>query len=90
MRRRLQFILILSLVSTLGNALPCWAGQTAKRLPGQSETLLPDGRFLLIGGEGPHGPLSTVAILSAQSGAITAAAERPPPSAGLAYGYNAA
>src|SRR5215218_10478469 len=30
--------------------------------PGQSATLLPDGRTLLIGGEGANGPLATVSI----------------------------
>jgi RHS repeat-associated protein len=71
MRRRFQFMLILSLNFTLDLALPCHAGQTSKQLPGQSATLLSDGRLLLIGGEGTKGPLPNAAILNTQSGAIT-------------------
>jgi RHS repeat-associated protein len=37
-------------------------------IPGQSQTLLPDGKVLLVGGEGPEGPLTTVDIKDAQSG----------------------
>ncbi len=72
MRRRFQFMLILSLIFALDCALPCHAGQTPKQLPGQSATLLPDGRLLLIGGEGTKGPLSTAGILDTHSGVITA------------------
>src|SRR5262245_8465398 len=41
------------------------------KLPGQSSTLLPDGRLLLLGGEGQKGPVSTAAILDPTSSAIT-------------------
>lgn len=71
MNTRSQIIVILSLVLSLDMALPCAAGQPPKVLPGQSATLLADGRWLLIGGKGPNGPLSTAAILNTQSGAIT-------------------
>ena len=74
MRRRFQFVLILSLIFALDCGLPCHAGQIPKQLPGQSATLLPDGRLLLIGGEGTKGPLSTAAILDTHSGVITALA----------------
>src|SRR5437762_13221262 len=31
-------------------------------LPGQSQTLMPDGRILLLGGEGANGPANTLAL----------------------------
>jgi RHS repeat-associated protein len=40
-------------------------------LPGQSSTPLPDGRFLLVGGDEKQGPVSTAAILDPVSSAIT-------------------
>jgi RHS repeat-associated protein len=70
MRRRLRSIPILSLLVALCLVSPCRAGQLPSKLPGQSATLLPDGRLLLIGGAGPQGPLSTVAILNTQSSAV--------------------
>jgi len=71
MRKPSRFIPILSLLAALGVILPCGATQILSGLPGQSITLLPDGRFLLIGGDGPHGPLATAAIVNSPSGAIT-------------------
>jgi RHS repeat-associated protein len=47
------------------NARP-FAGST-----GQTATLLPDGRTLLVGGDGPHGVVSTVAIKDPQTGSTT-------------------
>jgi RHS repeat-associated protein len=47
------------------NARPV-AGST-----GQTATLLPDGRTLLVGGEGPHGVVSTIAIKDPQTGSTT-------------------
>jgi hypothetical protein len=38
---------------------------------GQSSTLLPDGRLLVIGGQGPSGPLATAGIKDAQTASIT-------------------
>jgi RHS repeat-associated protein len=43
----------------------------SQAVPGQSSTLLPDGRVLLLGGEGPSGPLATAAVQDPQSGATT-------------------
>ncbi len=43
----------------------------AGTLPGQSKTLMPDGRILLLGGEGPNGPSNMVALQDAVSGSIT-------------------
>jgi RHS repeat-associated protein len=39
--------------------------------PGQSMTLLPDGRWLLIGGEGPDGPQARASIWDARSERMT-------------------
>jgi len=39
--------------------------------PGQTATLLPDGRYLMVGGEGPDSPLATAAIWDPHSGATT-------------------
>ncbi len=38
---------------------------------GQSATLLPDGHWLLIGGEGPDGPLGTAAVKDPRTGTVT-------------------
>ena len=40
-------------------------------LMGQSVTLLPDGRELLLGGEGPNGPVASAEIENLQTGALT-------------------
>src|SRR5262245_25273975 len=40
--------------------------------PGQSATLMPDGRWLLIGGEGAQGPVDTMTIWTPSTGAIVA------------------
>jgi len=45
--------------------------QALKGLLGQGMTLLPDGNVLLTGGEDSEGPVSTIAVRNAQSGAIT-------------------
>jgi RHS repeat-associated protein len=41
------------------------------QLAGQTETLLPDGRLLVIGGQGTDGPTTTIAIHDSRSGEIT-------------------
>src|SRR5262245_26607369 len=40
--------------------------------PGQSATLLPDGRWLLIGGEGAQGPVDTMTTWTPSTGAMVA------------------
>src|SRR5438067_1096660 len=49
------------------------SAQRAPRLgiPGQSATLLPNGKWLLIGGESPNGPVTTIAVRDPQTGAIS-------------------
>src|SRR4029077_16466210 len=46
-------------------------GAKVKPLPGQTATLLPDGRTLLVGGEGLNGPLSAAAVRDSQTGVVT-------------------
>jgi len=36
--------------------------QAPEAAPGQTVTLLPDGRWLLVGGEGENGPLASVVV----------------------------
>lgn len=43
--------------------------QISGLLPGQTQTLLPDGRTLLIGGEGADGPRAAVAVSDGRTGA---------------------
>jgi RHS repeat-associated protein len=45
--------------------------QTSESVPGQSSTLLPDGEILLLGGEGPQGPVSTAILKNPATGAST-------------------
>jgi len=42
--------------------------RTAARLPGQSVTLLPDGNWLLLGGEGKNGPVATASVNNSKTG----------------------
>lgn len=47
------------------------ASQASASVPGESATVLPDGRWLLLGGEGAEGPLATASLRDPQSGAVT-------------------
>ena len=55
-------------------------GVTVLRPPalmaGQAATLLPDGRWLLTGGEGEHGPIATALIKDPRTGETTRISER--------------
>ena len=51
-------------------------------IPGQTVTLLPDGRWLLIGGQGSQGPLATVTIQDPGIGSTTALPPLRQPRAG--------
>ena len=42
--------------------------QDAPQLPGQTITILPGGRLLVVGGEGPTGPEKSVAVRDSQTG----------------------
>src|SRR5262245_54978662 len=44
---------------------------TSSKLVGQTETVLPSGRSLLIGGQGPDGPQRTASISNGRTGEIT-------------------
>src|SRR5271163_3690493 len=62
---------------------PCWSApqvivptsgdpnRPSTRLPGQSVTLLPNGRWLLSGGQGKNGSISTVAVWNPLTNATT-------------------
>src|SRR5713226_7194534 len=51
-----------------GHRLQGSSAQGSNALPGQSETLLPDGKVLMAGGEGPEGPLANAFVRDPQSG----------------------
>jgi hypothetical protein len=66
--RRLALLLIVTLYVVL---LPAAAqSQVPPRplLPGQSATLMPDGRWLLLGGQGPNGPVAGGAFFDPKTG----------------------
>jgi RHS repeat-associated protein len=42
-----------------------------EEIAGQTSTLMPDGRILLIGGESPQGPSGTISLSDPQTGAVT-------------------
>jgi len=47
------------------------AQSNAGVLPGQSQTLMPDDRVLLLGGEGANGPANTVSLQDPANGSVT-------------------
>jgi len=79
---RVKTIAVLGLMLFYGPGLAASPSRAAKKVhhhqgpstqgsatvAGQSQTLLPDGKVLLVGGEGPEGPLATVIIKDARSG----------------------
>ena len=42
-----------------------------EEIPGQTSTLMPDGKLLLIGGEGTQGPSGAISLSDPQTGAVT-------------------
>jgi RHS repeat-associated protein len=48
---------------------PRWAA--IAKIPGQTVTLMPDGRWLLMGGEGPDGPVRSISALDPRTEKIT-------------------
>jgi len=50
--------------------------QSSVRPAGQTTTLLPDGRLLMIGGEGSNGPITSMIISDPQTGATTSLQSR--------------
>jgi RHS repeat-associated protein len=74
-RRRLPNLLLAALVGLL--FLPATSGPQGARssptaLPGQSVTLLPGGRVLVLGGEGPRGATRTASVHDPRTGTTTA------------------
>ena len=75
MKKRINLSLIFSL--SLCFALLFSSGSVLQDIPqseiriGQSATLLPDARWLLVGGEGIDGPLATASIWDPQTGVTT-------------------
>ena len=65
-------ILILGVALLLPGARAHSPGAPPEVIPGQTVTLLPDGRWLLIGGQGAQGPLATVTIHDPVTGSTTA------------------
>ncbi len=63
---------ILALAVWPGPSGPQNAAVAASALPGQSTTLLPDGRVLVLGGQGAQGPTGAVALFDPRTGATTA------------------
>jgi hypothetical protein len=79
MRQRLasSYVLLLLTALTLlpGASRTLSAQPAAPAVPGQSRTQLPDGRWLLLGGQGSRGPLSTAAIFDPQTNTTVAIAQ---------------
>lgn len=75
MKRRMRCtvhkaILLVSFLSLVSAGISL--GQTAREeAAGQSTTLLPDGRLLMTGGEGPLGPLAAASIADPRTGEVT-------------------
>jgi len=80
--KALAGILILGVVLLLPGARAHPPGAPPAVLPGQTVTLLPDGRWLLIGGQGSQGPLATVTIQDPGTGSTTALPPLRQPRAG--------
>jgi RHS repeat-associated protein len=62
----------LTLMLLLVSFEPHGAGRAESPVPGQSTTLLPDGRVLVLGGEGAQGPTGAVGLLDPRTGVTTA------------------
>src|SRR5215470_4912221 len=70
LRRAISHGLLLSM-TLLPNASGGFGAEPALPVvPGQSRTLLSDGRWLLVGGQGGQGPLATAAILDSQTSSL--------------------
>src|SRR5215471_15325378 len=71
LRRAISHGLLLSM-TLLPNASGRFGAEPALPVvPGQSRTLLSDGRWLLVGGEGGQGPLATAAVFDPQTSSLT-------------------
>jgi hypothetical protein len=57
--------------SSLRSRKSLQGAQSTRTLAGQAVTLLPTGQWLLAGGEGPNGPVSSISIRDPRSGSVT-------------------
>src|SRR5881396_3266792 len=70
--RAIAISLSLAILSLSSSGVPQSDLNTPQLAPGQSATLLPDGRWLMLGGQSSNGrPLSTAQIWDARSGVTT-------------------
>ena len=76
--RRAPWYVLLCLVTLAllpSASRPLSADPALPAVPGQSRTLLPNGRWLLVGGQGAQGPLATAAIFDPQTNSLTSVAQ---------------
>jgi RHS repeat-associated protein len=69
--KTLASLLILGVALLLPGARAQSPGAPSAVIPGQSVTLLPDGRWLLVGGQGAQGPLGTASIFDPETTTTT-------------------
>jgi len=62
----------LGLLLSPASSGPQGAGPGIRAVPGQTSTVLPDGRWLLLGGQGPQGSTRTAEIYDPRTGITTA------------------
>src|SRR5262249_31218146 len=67
----LRLVLLLVFVLAPASAGPQGDAPSSGFAAGQSATLLPDGRWLLLGGRGPAGPVAAGALRGPRTGATT-------------------
>jgi len=72
--RRLATVLLLVAGSLISASSDQMRGAAPARQPGQSATLLPDGRWLLVGGTGSNGLEATAFVFDPDTGSTTALA----------------
>src|SRR5205814_562900 len=66
--RRLGLGLVVLVGLGLGSGPSSPQDPPVASLPGQTATVLPDGRILLLGGVGPSGPVATAEVQDARTG----------------------
>ena len=71
LRRAISHGLLLSMMLLPNASGRSGAEPTLPVVPGQSRTLLSDGRWLLFGGEGGQGPFATAVIFDPQTSSLT-------------------
>jgi RHS repeat-associated protein len=73
-RRPHAFTLVVAVTFALllPAAGPLRTGHAQSTIPGQTVTLLPDGRWLIVGGEAPSGPMARAIIVDSATGSSVA------------------